>query len=390
MTISRGPQAFPRSEYLRRLAAVKFEMARREIDTLIVSDQDNITYMTGYTARSGYVPQALLVRAAEEEPTFILRRCDAPAAIYQCFMDRTKIVAYPEALIADHKRDGYDAVVDHIVEAGLANHRIGVELYSLPAKSMEKFKSRLPRATLVDFTNAVAWIRIVKSDLEIAVMREAAAIADAAIMRGAEVIRPGVSEADASAEIMAAQIRGVNGKPGTDVYGTIMLCASPRTGTCHIPWTEDVFRVGSQVNLEVGGTRHGYCAGLMRTYSIGAPSDRLRGVHEIQVEGLEAALGAVRPGATCSDVANAFYRTIEKQGLTKESRCGYAHGIGWVEPTASLRDGDMTELKPNMTFHLMLGNWIDEDFGYTISETFRVSDTGVDVLTTMPRKIFEI
>lgn len=33
---------------------------------------------------------------------------------------------------------------------------------------------------------------------------------------------------------------------------------------------------------------------------------------------------------------------------------------------------------------------MDEDFGYTISETFRVSDTGVDVLTTMPRKIFEI
>lgn len=85
MTISRGPQAFPRSEYLRRLAAVKFEMARREIDTLIYLTKTT-TYMTGYTARSGYVPQALLVRAAEEEPTFILRRCDAPPAIYQCFM----------------------------------------------------------------------------------------------------------------------------------------------------------------------------------------------------------------------------------------------------------------------------------------------------------------
>lgn len=36
----------------------------------------------------------------------------------------------------------------------------------------------------------------------------------------------------------------------------------------------------------------------------------------------------------------------------------------------------MTELKPNMTFHLMLGNWIDEDFGYVISETFRVMESG--------------
>ena len=77
-------------------------------------------------------------------------------------------------------------------------------------------------------------------------------------------------------------------------------------------------------------------------------------------------------------------------GFKKESRCGYAIGIDWLEPTASLKDGDMTELKPNMTFHLMLGNWIDEDFGYVISETIRVSDSGVEVLTSAPRKLFEL
>jgi ectoine hydrolase len=61
-----------------------------------------------------------------------------------------------------------------------------------------------------------------------------------------------------------------------------------------------------------------------------------------------------------------------------------------VEPTASLQRGDTTELKPNMTFHLMLGNWVDEDFGYVLSETLRVSDTGVEVLTKAPRTLFEI
>jgi Xaa-Pro aminopeptidase len=50
----------------------------------------------------------------------------------------------------------------------------------------------------------------------------------------------------------------------------------------------------------------------------------------------------------------------------------------------------MTELKPNMTFHLMLGNWVDLDFGYVISETFRVTQTGVEVLTSAPRKLFEL
>ncbi|SDD36889.1 Xaa-Pro dipeptidase/ectoine hydrolase [Bradyrhizobium brasilense] len=76
--------------------------------------------------------------------------------------------------------------------------------------------------------------------------------------------------------------------------------------------------------------------------------------------------------------------------LKKDSRCGYAHGIGWLEPTASLQDGNWTELKPNMTFHLMLGNWSDEDCGYVLSETFRVTETSVEVLTKAPQKLFEL
>ncbi|MER9600015.1 Xaa-Pro peptidase family protein [Mesorhizobium sp. M0244] len=389
MTIYRGPQAFPRTEYLGRLAAVKKEMSRRDLDALVVTSASDITYLTGYTALSGYVPQGLVVQIAEEEPTFILRRMDAPAAIHETFLDPTKIIGYPEALVGNPDKDGYDTIIDFLLESGLGNRGVGVEISNLFFQTAEKFKSRLPKARIVDCTKAVAWIRLVKSDREIEVMREAAAISDAAILRAAEVIRPGVREADAIAEILGTLARGANGKPGTMIQ-QIGLCSSPRTGTCHIPWSEDVFRDGSQINLELGGVRYGYCAGIMRTFSIGAPSDRLRRIHDAEVAGLEAALETIRPGCTCSDVANAFYRTIEKAGFRKESRCGYAHGIGWLEPTASLKDGDMTELKANMTFHLMLGNWIDEDFGYVISETFRVTDTGAEVLTSAPRQIFQI
>ncbi|MET4121652.1 ectoine hydrolase [Bradyrhizobium sp. JR1.5] len=389
MMISKGPQAFPRSEYLRRLAAVKSEVSRRGIDAVVLSNSRSITYLTGYTARSAYVPQALVVSNQKEEPTFILRRMDVPAAIHQSFLARANVVGYPENLVGNGDVDGFDTVIDFLHELGVTNRGLGLELGDLSAKAAEKFKVRLPKAILVDCTKIVAWIRTVKSDLEISVMREAAAIADAAIMRAREVIRPGVREADAMAEIAATLARGANGNPGTD-FANMFFCSSPRTGTCHIRWSEDVIRHGSQVNLELGGVRHGYVAAIMRTFSVGAPSDRLRRLHEAELSGLEAALNTVRPGATCSDVANAFYRTIGKHGFKKESRCGYAIGIDWLEPTASLMDGDMTELKPNMTFHLMLGNWIDEDFGYVLSETFRVTESGFEALTRAPRELFEI
>lgn len=390
MAMPKGPQAFPRAEYLRRLSAVKAEMKRREIDVLMVTTPANITYLSGYTAKSAYVPQALIISAGEEEPTFVARRMDAPAAIFQTFLESGRVIGYPEDLVGNPDKDGFDAVIRVLHDKGHAKRRIGLEAKFLSAQTVEKFKTKMPQATVVDFSNGVTWIRLVKSDLEIGVMKETAAITDAGMLRAKEVIRPGVREADAAAEIMATLVRGTNGNPGTDMTHSFFLCASPRTGTCHIKWSDDVFRDNSQINLEFSAVRHGYVSPLMRTLSIGKPSDRLRRIHEAEVAGLEAALSAVKPGAQCGDIAVAFNTTLKKHGFEKESRCGYAVGIDWLEPTASLKEGDPTILQPNMTFHLMLGNWIDEDFGYVISETFRVTQNGVETFSRLPREISQI
>lgn len=397
MSISKAPQAFPRTEYLRRLAAVKSEMARREVEALVVTSWANITYLTGNRTRM-FSMHALVVSIRDEEPTLVVRGLDVVGCIHQTFLDRSKVIGYSDDYVGKFDKNGFDAVIDFLHETGLASRAVGVEFSggggtsggALPAQVAEKFRTRLSYANVVDCSKVVDWVRLVKSDLEIAVMQEAAVIADAAIMRAAEVIRPGVSEAEVAAEIVAAQVRGApNGKPATGMLPPL-ICSSPRTGTCHILWSEDVLRPGSQINIELSGNRYGYVAAIMRTFSIGAASDRLRRLHEAEVAGLEVALATARPGRTCGDIATAFYRTIEKEGFKKESRCGYAIGIDWVEPTASLQVSDTTELKPNMTFHLMLGNWVDEDFGYVISETFRVTQSGAEVLTRAPRKLFEL
>ncbi|WP_220087625.1 M24 family metallopeptidase [Pseudomonas fluorescens] len=389
MAIRKGVMVFPRDEYLRRLDAVKSELRNRDIETLVVFSQSNITYLTGYTALSAYVPQALIISLDSDEPTFMLRRMDAGAAIHQSFIQREKIIGYPENLVGSREVDGYDAIIEELFQTGRVKKSIGLELVRLSSASERKFLTKLSATTVVDCSDLVNWIRLVKSDLEITLMREAAAISDAAILRAYEVIRPGVREADVAAEVAATLARGANGKPGTNLQ-PMFLCSSPRTGTSHIPWSEDVLRPGSQVNLEVGGVRHGYVSALMRTYSIGQPSDRLKQMNEAEIEAMGAALEVARPGNTCGDIAEAVTKTLAKYGLSKESRCGYPIGIDWMEPTASLKLGDSTILQPNMTFHLMLGNWVDEEFGYALSETFRVTDSAPEVLTQTPRQLFII
>lgn len=133
----------------------------------------------------------------EEEPTFFTRRMDAPAAMHQMFIDNTRVIGYPEDLIANPDLDGFDTIIDFLHDKGFASGRIGLEAKSISVQAVEKFKSRMPKGMIVDFANGVHWIRGIKSDLEIAVMREAAANADAGMTRAKDVIRPGIREADA-------------------------------------------------------------------------------------------------------------------------------------------------------------------------------------------------
>ena len=81
---------------------------------------------------------------------------------------------------------------------------------------------------------------------------------------------------------------------------------------------------------------------------------------------------------------------LEKYGVEKDSRAGYSIGIGyppdWGEHTLSIRKNDMTELKPNVTYHLMAGMWMDT-WGLEISETIRVTENGYKTFCNFPRNL---
>ena len=94
---------------------------------------------------------------------------------------------------------------------------------------------------------------------------------------------------------------------------------------------------------------------------------------------------------TCSTIRAAWRETIGRAGFVKPSRIGYSIGVNyppnWADHTASLRAGDTTVMVPNMTFHLMLGMWM-EGWGYELSETFRVTEDGYELFASFPQRLF--
>ena len=109
-------------------------------------------------------------------------------------------------------------------------------------------------------------------------------------------------------------------------------------------------------------------------------------------EGLEAGIDAARAGNRACDVASALFGTLEKAGIEKEGRCGYAIGLSyppdWGERTISFRRSDETVLEPGMTFHFMPGLWMDE-WGLEITESILIRENGAaETLCNRPRKLF--
>ena len=144
------------------------------------------------------------------------------------------------------------------------------------------------------------------------------------------------------------------------------------------------------INLELAGCRRRYHVPLSRSIYLGEPPSSYVGLADAVVEGLEATLEAVRPGATCEELELVWLNVVARYGIEKEARIGYSIGVAypptWGERTASLRPGDATELEPSMCFHLMTGLW-REDAGITITQSFAVTEQGHEPLTRLPREL---
>jgi len=109
------------------------------------------------------------------------------------------------------------------------------------------------------------------------------------------------------------------------------------------------------------------------------------------IEGMDAVLGAVKPGAPAESVEAAWRAVIARYGLKKESRIGYSIGVAyppdWGEHTISLRAGDKTILQEGNVLHSILGMWMD-GWGLEVSETILVTPKGSETLTRFPRDVF--
>lgn len=384
---------FSREEFSQRLAASRAAMQEHGLDLLIISDPSNMNWLTGYDGWSFYVHQAVIL-TLEGEPIWFGRGQDANGALRTCFMDPANIIGYADHYVQSTERHPMEALAAELASRRLGSGVIGVEMdnYWFTAAAFAALNAHLPNATFKDATGLVNWQRAIKSPAELDYMRVAGRLVSRMHERIVEKVEPGMRKCDLVAEIYDAGLRfdpAINA--GGDYPAIVPLLPSGTDAAApHLTWDDAPMRSGEGTFFEIAGVYHRYHCPLSRTVFLGKPTPTFLDAEKAVLEGMEAGLEAAREGNLCEDIAQAFFWVLERYGIVKDNRTGYAIGVSyppdWGERTMSLRSGDRTVLKENMTFHFMTGLWMD-NWGFEITESIRITRDGYECLADVPRRL---
>lgn len=383
---------FTQTEFATRLTRVKQRMAAEGLDVLIVTEPANIYYLTGYDAWSFYTTQALVVFQDADLPLWIGRLMDALTARVTTYLPDDRVVPYPDIYVNARDRHAAQFIAERILAEAPKARVVGVEMgaYYYTARDHAELVKAMPNARFKDAELLVNWVRFVKSDAEIAYMRQAGEITDRMMARAIEVAKPGVRECDVAAALYEAQMTGTPSFGGLPATSPPHMGFGARAREPHPIFTDRPIDPQSVANIEVSGCRLRYHAPMSRTIYFGTPAQSYRDLASWVIEGLNAALDVVRPGIACEEIELAWRRILSAHGIEKESRLGYSIGAAytptWGERTASIRPGDRSMLEPGVAFHLMAGLWL-ADTGITITQSFVVTERGHEALTRTPREL---
>ena len=384
--------AFEKEEYEIRISKVRKSMDEKNIEVLIVTDPSNMAWLTGYDGWSFYVHQCVVL-SLEGEPFWYGRGMDTNGAKLTVFMQHENIIGYPDDYVQNPEKHPMDYLSEILTEKDWSQKTIGVEKdnYYFSASCLESLQRNLVQANFVDSTGLVNWQRTVKSPRELEFMRKAAKIVEKMHARIFEVMEPGMRKNDLVAEIYHSGITGTEDGGGDYAAIVPMTPTGADASAPHLTWDDQPIPNNSGTFFEIAGCYRRYHCPLSRTIYLGQAPQKYLDVEKAVMEGIEAGLEAAKPGNFAEDIEAAWRKTISKYGYEKESRCGYAIGLSyppdWGERTVSFRKGDKTVLEPNMTFHFMPALWFD-DWGLETTESIVITDSGVETLANVPRKLF--
>ncbi len=327
------------------------------LDGFLTCDPVNRRYLTHFPASAGWVA------VSAKESVFF---CDS------------RYTTAAKAQVTDCEVMEVTGFGDALAKWSEGLRRIGVESERLTLSAYQMLCEKIGEDRLVSLDDPVARLRRVKDADEIAALTRAAAIADDAWTAFLGEVGAGRSEKD-----LAWKLEQLLRERGAEKLSFDTIVASGINGACpHAVPTDRVLQKGDLLTVDFGCVKDGYCSDMTRTLAIGGVSDEARGWYDAVLATQEAAVAALRPGASCKEIDRLSRDGLKPSGLDRYFGHALGHGVGLEiheQPTLSPRSE--TVLETGMVVTVEPGVYLPGKGGLRIEDTAVITPDGCRRLT---------
>ncbi|NIQ37177.1 MAG: M24 family metallopeptidase [Proteobacteria bacterium] len=385
---------FSEEEMRRRLTGLRGAMEEIGIDAAVTTSLHNTLYYSNFWMIPFGREQAAVI-PLNGEPAIV-----APLIEY----DRPKNMGrFKDVRIYPDTASSTDGTVRSVMEVlsdnGITRGKIGIEEDHMTLKLLTALRRTLPQFEFVDIGDAMMRQRLVKSDEEVALIRQGAEIADIGGQAFVEAIDDGVTEVQvARAAVTAMEEEICRRFPDFECDATWCWCQSgvSRTYVAHAPNTPRRIRKGDLLSLNTFPMIVGYYHALERSLVYGPMSEEIRRPFEVNVDAHMAGIEAVGPGVRCGDIDKAINPVYEKAGLLDYRTFGTGHSFGvmgfWYgrEEGGELRPYNDNVLRENMVVSIEPMIAVPDVGGFRHHDMLLVTKDGHELLTKFPRGVINI
>jgi|TARA_B110000285_G_C15098804_1_gene603716 Xaa-Pro dipeptidase len=319
-----------------------------------------------------------------ERPTLLFLFADGEVSSIMPELERTKWrEAFPDAETHFWQdSDSYDDAFRSCSET--LNGAVGVEGMRMRMFEYQALAQNMPQGAVRDAESALAELRMCKDPEEIANLRRAIAISEAALGDLIDTAKAGESEAKLAARLKQAML-----SHGAESFAfDPIVLSGPNSADPHGTPGETETSPGEPLLIDFGASFGAMNADITRTFFCQHVGEEFRAIYETVLAANAKGKATAAPGVTCDTLDRETTNVLTASPFSEMIVHKTGHGLGLdVHEAPQVMIGNTTELKPGVVITIEPGLYRPSEIGVRIEDDVLITDTGAESLTAFSREV---